>query len=232
MDSRQPVQARSVASTHRMLDAAEGLLEAGGPDALTVDAVVRQARTSVGSFYARFGDRQGLLVVMQDRLLSRLVDALDATVAAAAAEPDLPAAVEILVAEFLKAFRAHRTAFNAYILQNRSDPSMRARGAEASRQAADSVGRLLATRRDQVEHPDLTLAADFTYRALFALATQTVILDDRDVTGKQHNDETWAEQTTRLLLAYLQAPLPGDPVRAANSPGRARPSSATRSSET
>ena len=213
MNRRQPLQARSVASTHRMLDAAEQLLFDGGPDALTVDAVVAQARTSVGSFYARFGDRRGLLVAMQDRFLVRLVDALDATVAAAAAEPDLPAAVEILVGEFLKAFREHRAAFNAYLLNNRSDPDMRARGAQASRRAADSVSRLFLVRRDQVRHLDLDLAADFAYRTLFALATQTVLLDDGDVTLRRHEAGTWTEQTTRLLLAYLQAPPPCRPIK-------------------
>lgn len=212
MTRREPLQARSVASTHRMLDAAEQLLTDGGPDALTVDAVVTRAGTSVGSFYARFGDRQGLLVAMQDRFLGRLVEALDATVAAAASEPDLRAAVEVLVGEFLKAFREHRAAFTAYLLNNRSDPHMRARGAQASRQAADSVGRLLLGRRDQVRHPDLDLAADFTYRALFALATQTVLFDDREVTGRRHQADTWTAQTTALLLAHLQAPPPAVPT--------------------
>lgn len=206
MVRRQPVQARSVASTHRMLDAAEYLLATTGPDALTVDAVIRRAQTSVGAFYARFGDRHGLLVAMQDRFLSRLIDALTGTVTAAAAAPDLPAAVHTLVTEFLKAFREHRTAFTAYLLQSRSDPQMGDRGAQASRQAADAVGRLLLQRRDQVRHRDLDLAADFTYRTLLALATQTVLLDDRDVTGRDHDPTTWAEQTTTLLLAYLQTP--------------------------
>lgn len=189
-----------------MLDAAEHLLATDGPDALTVDAVIARARTSVGSFYARFGDRHGLLLAMQDRFLSRLTDALDATVTAAAAEDDLPTAVRTLVTEFLKAFREHRTAFHAYLLQNRSDPQMRDRGAQASRQAADAVNRLLHARGDHVHHPDLDLAADFTYRVLFALATQTVLLDDLDVTGHHHSPTTWTDQTTTLLLAYLHAP--------------------------
>lgn len=67
---------------NRMLDTAESPLDAGGPDALTVDAVVQAAHTSTDSFYARFGDRHGLLVALQDRFLERLTGHPEPAVAA------------------------------------------------------------------------------------------------------------------------------------------------------
>lgn len=203
---REPQQARSVTSMHRMLDSAEALLASGGPDALTVDAVVRESHTSVGSFYARFGDRQGLLVAMQDRFLERLGESFASGLESTNEDLDLEAAIERLVSGFLGAFRSHRSAFNAFMLLNRSEPSMRARGAEASRAAGKSISVLLAHHADQIAHPKPELAADFVYRTLFALATQTVMFDDREVTSRHHSQKTWVDETSNLVLAYLRGP--------------------------
>lgn len=205
---REPQQARSVTSMNRMLDSAEALLACGGPDALTVDAVVRESHTSVGSFYARFGDRQGLLLAMQDRFLQRLGQSFASGLEAANADLDLRETMERLVSGFLGAFRSHRSAFNAFMLLNRSDPSMRARGAEASRASAQAISALLAHHTDQIAHPRPELAADFVYRTLFALATQTVMFDDREVTSRNHSQQTWVDETANLLLAYLCGPRP------------------------
>ena len=49
-----PVQARSIASMNRMLDAGEQLFYEGGSAAVTLEAIVERSETSVGSFYARF----------------------------------------------------------------------------------------------------------------------------------------------------------------------------------
>ncbi len=201
----EPKQARSLASMHRMLDAAEALLDTGGPDSLTVEAVVRDADASVGSFYARFGDRQGLLIALQDRFLDRL----DASLGQAfepAPDTDLAAAVARAVSSFLDAFRANRQAFVAFMLLNRSEPSMRARGARASLAAAAAVARLLERHSDEIAHPDLELAADVVYRTLFATATQTVMFDDDEISGHRASDQDRSSEVTRLLLAYLRTP--------------------------
>jgi AcrR family transcriptional regulator len=203
---REPKQARSVASMHRMLDAAESLLEVGGPDALTVEAVVRSSGGSTGSFYARFGDRQGLLIAMQDRFLDRLGHSLADAFESLPADGDLAQTVHRFVTEFLAAFRIHRSAFIAFMILNRSEPSMRQRGAVASRAGARAIAQLLEHHADQIAHPEPGLAADFAYRALFALATQTVMFDDREVSPHRYSSQTRENEAARLLLAYLQTP--------------------------
>ena len=64
---RKPQQARSILSMARMLDAAEAIFADGGDNALTVEAVITRAKTSVGNFYGRFGDHEGLLQAIHDR---------------------------------------------------------------------------------------------------------------------------------------------------------------------
>ena len=79
-----------------MLDAAEAVFAEGGADALTVDAVVKRSEGSMGNFYGRFGDRDGLLKAMHERFLERLGGATQAAVAAAAGEKTLAGAMPLV----------------------------------------------------------------------------------------------------------------------------------------
>jgi AcrR family transcriptional regulator len=203
---RPPQQARSIESTTRMLDAAEELIAEGGPDALTVDAVISRAATSTGSFYARFGDRLGLLAAVQDRFLHRLGEAANAQADDLARIDDLGEAIALLVEGFLATFRTNRNAFNAIMVQTRGLPEFRARGAVATRLAAAQLRSLLADRSDQVTHPDLDVAADVAFRTLFALATHIVMMDEAEPTGRTLTEQQWADETTAMLVAYLSAP--------------------------
>lgn len=189
-----------------MLDAAEALIAEGGPDALTVDAVIARAGTSNGAFYARFGDRLGLLGAVQERFLGRLRDSAAAQAAELADVSDLRQALAIMVDGFLATFRTHRNAFNAIMVQNRGVPDFRARGGQATESAAAQLHDLLADRSEQVTHPDLDTAADIAFRTLFALATQIVMMDESEVTGRTLSEQQWADETTSLLVAYLTAP--------------------------
>jgi AcrR family transcriptional regulator len=66
---RAPLQERSRKTLSRILDAAWELLEEEGPDGMTVAAMTRKARASVGSFYARFGGKEDLLGYMGEAAL-------------------------------------------------------------------------------------------------------------------------------------------------------------------
>jgi AcrR family transcriptional regulator len=55
----------------RLLNAGLALLEAGGPEAVTVTGVTHRARTSVGSFYARFQGKEDFLRYMGEGALEK-----------------------------------------------------------------------------------------------------------------------------------------------------------------
>ena len=67
---REPRQDRSRRTLRRILEAGLYLLEHEGPEALTVTEITKRARTSVGSFYARFNGKDGLLRYMGERSLN------------------------------------------------------------------------------------------------------------------------------------------------------------------
>ena len=66
---RAPLQERSRRTLARVLAAGWSLLESEGPDGLTVAAITSKARTSVGSFYARFRGKEDLLRYMAEQAL-------------------------------------------------------------------------------------------------------------------------------------------------------------------
>jgi AcrR family transcriptional regulator len=159
----------------------------------------------VGSFYARFGDRQGLLLAVQDRFLDRVEAAALAQAGTLLAVDDLREVLEQLVAAFLEVFRTNRNAFNAILIQSLSIQSFRDRGALASQEGARAFTEILIACGAQVTHPDPALAADFTFRTLFALATHIVMMDEGEVTGAVLEQQQWVDQTTDMLHLYLGA---------------------------
>lgn len=69
----EPVQARSQETLTRFLDAAEELLKEQSFDDITVAGIVRRAERTVGSFYARFTDKDALVRTLVQRVMDELV---------------------------------------------------------------------------------------------------------------------------------------------------------------
>lgn len=102
---RQPRQARSREKLARALDAADRLLVAEGPEALTTTRVAAEAGVSVGALYQYVPDRDALVDILADRYLARLETLMESYVDRASREtwPD-PAAV--LVDAFAGLYRS------------------------------------------------------------------------------------------------------------------------------
>src|SRR3990172_9285786 len=64
---RVPQQARTPPAVGRLLDAAEALVAEKGFDQTAIADIVRRAGVSVGGFYRRFQDKDGLLQALHER---------------------------------------------------------------------------------------------------------------------------------------------------------------------
>ena len=62
-----PQQDRSMRTLERILDATERIIRTKGVGAVTIPGVARAAKSSVGSFYARFPDKTSLLRTLHER---------------------------------------------------------------------------------------------------------------------------------------------------------------------
>ncbi|TIC88549.1 TetR/AcrR family transcriptional regulator [Nocardioides sp. GY 10113] len=175
---RAPQQARSRASTERLLDAALEVLARAGVGGLTIADVSRVAGVSVGSLYHRFGDRDGLLAACQQRFFDRVADEWLTTGTAIAEERDPRALLERIVAAFDEVFGNHRSLFRAFMVTGYDEPTLRAQGIAFSRRTAELMIDLLAERTAAPRE-----AADTVYRMLFGHAILEVMFDDGEVSG-------------------------------------------------
>ena len=74
---RAPVQRRSAVRVERMLDAAAGLLDEVGLEALTTSAIAARAGVSVGSLYQFFPDKHAVVESLARRSFERFSARLD-----------------------------------------------------------------------------------------------------------------------------------------------------------
>lgn len=73
-----PKQARSQATYHALLQAAEHLFATQGYNAVSVEAICREAGVSKGAFYHHFPSKQAIFLTLLQRWLARLEERLQA----------------------------------------------------------------------------------------------------------------------------------------------------------
>ncbi|MFW6078383.1 MAG: TetR/AcrR family transcriptional regulator [Gemmatimonadota bacterium] len=144
---RAPTQARSRATLARIAAATDALLAERGPAGVTVAELVERADASVGSFYARFNDKDAAIRYVQDRfwieLRARWERWLDPERWRGATAASVVAGViRMLVrTQFRDAVRLHAFMVDAL---TRGDAGLTGRTAELDRQVAERVAELLA----------------------------------------------------------------------------------------
>ena len=208
----QPKQARSEDSLRRLLDAAESLLEESNFGEVSIADIARRARSSVGGFYARFRDKDELLLALQERFVSELekrfavVEAeLDAAGPSAELHELLRPSLHLLV-ELYRARRGLLTAFASRVTDNRRlyQAAMTFRSNVVQR-----FTRLILRYRERITHPDPELAADLAVQFALGFMEQTLTSGRVRVAGELLPEGRIEEELQRALCAYLGVPLPG-----------------------
>lgn len=120
---RAPLQERSRRTLDRILNATEALLQKAPFEALSIRDIVRRARTSTGSFYARFPAKEALLPA----LYARYEERLDQDLSRLRAEVEDPKRTlrqvsEAIVGYFVQTFEARRHLMRALALHVRASP--------------------------------------------------------------------------------------------------------------
>jgi AcrR family transcriptional regulator len=200
---RKPQQARSILSMARMLDAAEALFAEGGVEALTVEAVVERSSTSVGSFYARFGERDGLLEAMHERFLERLATGGQIAIQAAARQKKLVGALEVLITHIFAIVREYRNSARFFVMHRSTDVKLRAQGIQANAFFARMFTDLVLRYQNEIAHAKPANAADVAWRMTFAMFAQQVMFENQEVSGAAISDKALVRELARCLTAYL-----------------------------
>ncbi len=159
-----PQQARSRRTLERIVRAALELLEREGPDGVTVQAVVARARSSVGSFYARFRGKEDLLEYLEERVWreaeERWQERLRARDWADLSLEDLVRGAVRLLAD---AQRSRATSLRAL---DRMGAGSGDGYASFRRYVLESLSDLLLERRGQIRHRDPELAVRLSLAAI------------------------------------------------------------------
>jgi AcrR family transcriptional regulator len=201
---REPRQARSRETLDRILDAAEILVAEKGFDDATIAEIVRRADSSVGAFYTRFHDKDGLLYALYERYLEQAVATTDD-----ALEPerwhgaDVPELLGEVVRFLVAIYREQGGLIRAFVLRNHTDGEFRARQERLSHYVAEKLTRVLLAHRDEIRHPDPERAVALGLSMVFATIESSVLFGETRSRALTLNDEELAAELTRAYLAYL-----------------------------
>jgi AcrR family transcriptional regulator len=134
---RTPQQPRATARRDAILAAAGRLLGRAGYESVTTTAIASEARTSVGTVYEYFRDRDALVRALLDRYRDRLRDALEKALAGADTAPWRSLANRTVDA--FTDFYRREPGYRVLWLESLTTPALR----EAGSAWADEFGQML-----------------------------------------------------------------------------------------
>jgi AcrR family transcriptional regulator len=195
---------------HRILDAAERVLEEKSFTEATVAEIMEGAGVTVGAFYRRFPDKDALLHLLDERFFSEMKERGDTVL-----DPSRwnGASISDILIELarvaVETYRARRGVARGLFLRARVDPVIQATGREMNAHFIARLRELLLdpARRAQIAHPDPERAVALGFMMFFGALRETTVFgevwpDHTEIVGPNLGDEM-----ARLYLSYLRAPM-------------------------
>ncbi len=199
---REPQQKRSQESLERILDAAEYLIRERGFDNMTVAEVVQRSESSVGSLYARFRNKLGLLQAVQvryhERVEGAIADAFDE-----ARDECLEDAVERVVRVLCDHLLNEPELFRAFILEAVYDPRVRAQGERINASRRKNLTDVLLVHQGEIKHRDPELAVRWFYAVCMAILRERITYGEGAELSGAFPDDDMVRELTRTVTCYL-----------------------------
>jgi AcrR family transcriptional regulator len=196
-------QARTRAALNRLLDAAEALLADKGFDEMGIVEVARRAGTSVGGFYRRFRDKDGLLQALHERFYEDAIATADEVLAVErwAASPLKEVLAEV-TAFLVRINREREGLFRAFLVRGINDAAVRERTHRLFMHLVERLRALLKQRRAEMSHPDPDSAAEFGLRAVLGSLDLLIQLRSDEL---RSGEPRLTAELTRVFTSYLGA---------------------------
>jgi AcrR family transcriptional regulator len=200
---RPPQQARTRESLSRFLDAAEGLLAENGFDGMAVVDVAQAAGSSVGGFYRRFRDKDGLLHALHERFCEEARATADAALDPTRWEGTSTVAVlDEFCAFLVRIYRDREGLLRAFLYRGVADARVRERTDQLFEHVAGRLRDLLHARADEIGHPNPGLAASFGLHVVLGTLNHLVQVPPAAL---QLSDNRIASELARVFRNYLGA---------------------------
>lgn len=200
-----PRQARSRVTMDRILDATERLLDERTFDEISVNEVIRKARTSSGAFYARFEGKEALLDALHTRYQSMVQQATDDRMSPEFwQDATLEEIIRGVIRSILMLYRRRRGFFRSVVLREYVHPTLAAaHSLPAGKMPPVRLGALLETRRDEINHPNPRLAGAMGFLMMMGVLREKVLFADAIARSVRISDQRLEDELTAAFLAYL-----------------------------
>ncbi len=208
---RLPRQARSERTLNRFLDATAELLADRPFSEISVNDIVERANRTVGSFYARFDDKSGVLRVLVEQRAAQLrQEAIDYWALDRWTDRCIGDIVSLAVDAVMNAYRNAAPVFHAAAIEAPNDAVFRDLRRSVWDAAAESFGRLVADHADEVSHPHPERAGQVAMTSLIAI-TDLRLIYGAEVRPLVHaDDEELAADLAAMVMSIID-PVPAGP---------------------
>lgn len=201
---RPPRQARSRATLDRLLDAAESMLAEKTWEECSVTEIARRAGSSVGAFYSRFPDKDGLLHALHERFVSEAFATVDAALDPARWNgATIGEIMKETVSFCVEIYHQRAGVIRAFLIRASSDPMFRERTLSLRRHLTERLRALILARRKELLHPAPAIAAEFTTRLVHSMLQAQVFIGDNGEGGSRLSDEQLRTELIYAALAYM-----------------------------
>jgi len=203
MPAREPMQERSTASTERMLDAASAILAQSGLEGLTVERVVELSETSMGTFYLRFENRQGLIDALHRRFLQTVPPLLAQGLETKGPKEDLRAELSDMFFTLFTGGEAYRESLSFFILQASKTEAVHGDARKVHAMMLEILTRRVKFHKNELESKDLASKIDFAYRLAAGLFFQVITGETDFLTGHEKSIKKLADELAEVVATSL-----------------------------
>jgi AcrR family transcriptional regulator len=201
---RAPKQRRSEATLGRIVDAARRLLAEKPFDEIPIHEIVAEAGASVGAFYARFGDKEGLLEHLREAAAKESDDEAQRILASRDWESaPLDLVARELIRGLVRRHRANTGTLRALASRRMSSGSSGEWRENPALQPAALV-ELIKRRRSEIAHPDPDVAVHLGLSMVTSAVRDRVLFPELSSAAPSPvTDAVFADELTRAFLGFL-----------------------------
>ena len=202
-----PQQPRSEATLERILAAAEDMLTDRSFNEASIAKIVKRAKSSIGSFYARFPNKEALLEHMIDRYHEELLQALSGELLTREWQrKGLETRMQSYVSYLVEGVYRHRGIMRARLLRNLLHPqSVPVHQTRSINTYMDRIRAFFMETADDICHTDKSAALDFALEFLDSfIATHFLLTNDTLESFRAIERDRLIQDLTRMALCYLK----------------------------
>lgn len=204
---REPQQDRGAKTKARLLDAAVELLQEGGHDNLTITKVAERSRTSFGSIYHYFKNKQSILHAVAERMSNELSNTAKEGLAVSRWE-DVP--LQDILSGYLSWNLKMQRDYGAVLQAQRAlaiqDKVIAKELLRVSNQNEKLMRELLLPRIDDLGHKHPSRAFNIVLDILRGSVSQRSRLypPNRKTPPTRRADVEWSNDIVEMIMAYLE----------------------------